>query len=64
VAVLQRCADPEESVRELVAKVFQSLWFSPGWHDCSTVQYMQMLTRVQPPTALVGTLLLNIGCQG
>lgn len=30
VAVLQRSADPEESVRDLVAKVFQSLWFSPG----------------------------------
>lgn len=64
VAVLQRCADPEESVRELVAKVFQSLWFSPGRHDQSTVQCMQMLTQVQPSTAVVGTLLLSIGCQG
>lgn len=30
MAVLQRSADPEESVRDLVAKVFQGLWFSPG----------------------------------
>lgn len=30
MAVLQRSADPEESVRELVAKVFQSLWFATG----------------------------------
>ena len=30
VAVLQRAADPEESVRDLVAKVFQGLWFSNG----------------------------------
>lgn len=30
MAVLQRCADSEESVRDLVAKVFQGLWFAPG----------------------------------